>query len=180
MSVLFDSIDWRRVSLHFYERAIVIPRPYTHRIHIVEYRGQTISRNQTHIDSHRAGRAGPARRGAAWRGAARRQKWRECLRSPRPVVALRAASRGRSVGRSVVRRSAVVIGTAAPGILVLAARGFPGAVPPSNVYEGIVAVVSRHFASASSRLLPPLSLSPLPFSVPLSLFLMAFAVSRQL
>jgi len=60
-----------------------------------------------------------------------------------------------------VDRSAVVIGTAAPGILVLAAREFPGAVPPTDVgdvYEEIVAVVSRHFASAFSRLLPPLPL----------------------
>lgn len=32
-------------------------------------------------------------------------------------------------------------------------RGFPGAVPPSDVYEGIALVVSRHFASASGLLL---------------------------
>lgn len=72
----------------------------------------------------------------------------------------------RSIGRS-----AVVIGIAAPGILVLAARGFPGAVPPSDVYEGIVAVVSRHFASASSRLLPPRPSAPfLPPPLPRRFF----------
>jgi len=49
MSVLFDSIDWWRVSLHFYERAIVIPHPPCSYSRIW---GQAISRNQTHIDSH--------------------------------------------------------------------------------------------------------------------------------
>lgn len=85
----------------------------------------------------------------------------------------------RSIGRSV-GRSAVVIGIAAPGILVLAARGFPGAVPPrpSDVYEGIVAVVSRHFASAS--FLPSFSASRV-FSSSLSILLSsACAVNRQL
>jgi len=53
---------------------------------------------------------------------------------PPRVAALRAAS-----------RRSVVIDTAAPGILVLAARGFPGAVPPSDVYEEIAVVVSRHY-----------------------------------
>lgn len=62
-------------------------------------------------------------------------------------TAIRGAAAGKMAGMleiSSVRGGvthclprSVVIGTAAPGILVLAARGFPGAVLPSDVYEGM-------------------------------------------